>query len=137
MIFLDDLQWADMTSLQVMYSILSGVYESESLLFLGSYRSNDGENGSLVSNFSELLSNMNARFTAVVLHGIDKQSVNLMISDMLGIVPRLCKSLSSIVYRKTKGNPFFSQQFLLTLVDKDLLIYSLRAKRWIWDVDSE
>ena len=134
-IFLDDLQWADVMSLGVVHAVLSGVDDSESLLFVGSYRSNDVENGQY--NFSELLSKLNARFTAVVLRCMDEQGVNLMISHILGIVPRLCKSLSSIVCRKTKGNPFFIQQFLQALVDKDLLIYSLREKRWIWDVESE
>ena len=136
-IFLDDLQWADVMSLGVVYAVLSGVDDSESLLFVGSYRSNDVENGQLVSNFSELLSKLSARFTAVILQCMDEQSANLMISHILGITPRLCKSLSNIVCRKTKGNPFFIQQFLQALVDKDLLIYSLREKRWIWDVESE
>ena len=136
-IFLDDLQWADVMSLGVVHAVLSGVDDSESLLFVGSYRSNDVENGQLVSNFSELLSKLSARFTAVILQCMDEQSANLMISHILGIVPRLCKSLSNIVCRKTKGNPFFIQQFLQALVDKDLLIYSLREKRWIWDIESE
>ena len=134
-IFLDDLQWADRMSLGVMQAIISGLNGAEGLLFVGSYRINDVENGQ--HDFCEVLSKLNARFTVVGLHCIDEQSVNLMISGILGIVPRLCQSLSSIVCRKTKGNPFFVQQFLRTLVDKDLLIYSLREKRWIWDVDSE
>ena len=134
-IFLDDLQWADVMSLGVVYAVLSGVDDSESLLFVGSYRSNDIENGQY--NFSEYISNLNARFTAVILRCLDEQSVNIMVSHALGLVPRLCTSLSSIVWRKTKGNPFFVEQFLQALVDKDLLVYSIRERRWIWDVDSE
>ena len=134
-IFLDDLQWADSTSLSVVHTILSGVDGPGSILFVGSYRIN--ENRQHVSYFIELLSKMNVRFTAVVVPCLHEQNVNLMVSDIIGVVPRLGESLSSMVYRKTKGNPFFIQQFLRTLVDKDLLIYNLREKRWTWDVDSE
>jgi predicted ATPase len=42
----------------------------------------------------------------------------------------------TIVFRKTKGSPFFIREFLCTLVDNDLVKYSLREKRWTWDVDS-
>lgn len=58
-----------------------------------------------------------------------------MISDGLGIVPRLCTTLSTQVHRKTKGSPFFARQFVLTLVEQGLVTYSLREKRWLWDVD--
>jgi predicted ATPase len=40
------------------------------------------------------------------------------------------------VFRKTEGSPFFMREFLRTLVDNDLVKYSLREKRWTWDVDS-
>ena len=58
-----------------------------------------------------------------------------MVSYCLGIFPRLCESLSRVVERKTKGNPFFIQTFLSSLADKQLLQYNLRIKRWEWDID--
>lgn len=58
-----------------------------------------------------------------------------MISDALGIFPRLCQQLSDAVFRKTKGNPFFALEFLNSLVARGLLQYSFRERRWIWDYD--
>ena len=58
-----------------------------------------------------------------------------MVSYSLGTFPRLCESLSRVVLRKTKGNPFFIQTFLSSLVGKQLLQYNLRIKRWEWDID--
>jgi predicted ATPase len=102
---------------------------------VGSYRNNDTGNGLLISDFLGMLSRLNCSLTTIHLDGIPENSVNLMISDALGIVPRLCVSLSSVVYRKTGGNPFFVREFLRTLVDKGLVTYSLRQRRWLWDVD--
>jgi predicted ATPase len=58
-----------------------------------------------------------------------------MVSDSLGIFPRLCESLSQVILRKTSGNPFFVKTFLWSLVDKHLLVYSLREMQWQWNLD--
>ena len=60
-----------------------------------------------------------------------------MTSDILGIVPRLASPLSSVVHRKTNGNPFYIKEFLRSLNDNNFVTYSLREKSWIWDIDSE
>ena len=60
-------------------------------------------------------------------------AVNTMISDATGLFPRLCVSLSDIVFQKTKGNPYFLIEFLHSLVDQSLLFYSVRQRRWVWD----
>ena len=58
-----------------------------------------------------------------------------MIAEMLGVLPRLVRSLSDIVYAKTEGNPLFALEFMRSLVDRRLLKYSLRERQWIWEVD--
>ena len=90
----------------------------------------------MISSFLAGLSQLDSPLTTIRLDdGMAEADVRLMISDALGIVPRLCKTLSAQVYRKTKGSPFFVREFMRTLVDEDLVSYSLREKRWIWHVD--
>jgi predicted ATPase len=102
---------------------------------VGSYRNDDAQNGQLMPDFLGSLLSLNTSLTTIHLDGIPENSVNLMVSDALGIVPRLCAPLSSVVYRKTRGNPYHVGEFLRTLVDKGLVSYSLRKKEWLWDVD--
>jgi len=162
LILLDDLQWADPMSLGLMHSLLSNVEgDSMSLLFVGTYRNNATLHAQLISDFLSMLSRLDIRFTRVKLDGLPPNDVTLMISDALGIVPRICSALSSIVFKKTKvsdinmlvydkihtsgltlnslikGNPFFVKEFLRSLVDKGLIAVSLREQCWLWDIDSE
>eukprot|EP00804_Cyclotella_cryptica_P020612 CCRYP_003442-RB/>CCRYP_003442-RB protein AED:0.05 eAED:0.05 QI:255/1/1/1/1/1/3/704/1362 len=135
MLFLDDIQWADPISLGLVHAVLSDMEGSNSMLFVGSYRNNEIPCGHHLFEFFHVLSKINIPFTTIHLDGMPENDVKSMISDALGIVPRLCRSLSCAVHRKTKGNPFFVREFLRTLVDRNLVTYSLRERRWIWDVD--
>lgn len=71
--------------------------------------------------------------TKLILNGLTQQDLNSLLSDALCMVPRFCKSLSDIVFQKTKGNPYFVLEFLKSLVESRLLKYSLREKVWIWE----
>ncbi|KAL3795134.1 hypothetical protein HJC23_007362 [Cyclotella cryptica] len=135
MIFLDDLQWADTASLDLVHAILSDVKGSNCVFFVGSYRDQDVKQGHFVDEFMHSLSAYEVRCTELHLDGLTEDALNQMLSDALCVTPRLCKSLSSIVYYKTRGSPFFTFEFLNSLIDRGIVIYSLRERRWIWDVD--
>jgi predicted ATPase len=70
------------------------------------------------------------------LEGLNPADLNSLISDALCMFPRICEPLSDIVFQKTKGNPFFVLEFLRSLVDKNLLEYSVEKRSWVWDEDS-
>ena len=105
------------------------------MFFIGSYRDNEVSEDHIVHGFLGWLSNFGVPVNSVQLGGLGERDVNFMVSYCLGIFPRLCESLSRVVERKTKGNPFFIQTFLSSLADKQLLQYNLRVKRWEWDID--
>jgi len=71
--------------------------------------------------------------TKLNLEGLNSEDLNTMISDGMGMLPRICKPLSDIVFQKTKGNPFLVLQFLRSLVDEGLLEYSVQHRRWLWN----
>lgn len=64
---------------------------------------------------------------------LNVDSLNLMISDALCMVPRLTRPLTRIVADKTSGSPFFATEFLETLVNRSLLHHSESESRWLWD----
>ena len=135
MIFLDDLQWADTASLDLVQAILSDLKGSNCVFFVGSYRDQDVKQGHFVFEFVYALPVNEVRCTELHLDGLAEDDLNQMLSDALCVIPRLCKSLSSLMYQKTRGNPFFAFEFLRSLIDRNLVSYSLRDKRWRWEVD--
>ncbi|KAL7538257.1 hypothetical protein ACHAXR_008411, partial [Thalassiosira sp. AJA248-18] len=133
MLFLDDLQWAGSTSLGLIQSLLSDTREPSCFFFVGSYRDNEVKQEHPIFDLMTNLELCGVKTEKVHLGGLTKDDLNLMISESLCIFPRLCKSLSDIVFAKTDGNPYFSLEFLRSLVSSGLLKYSLRERRWIWD----
>ena len=57
--------------------------------------------------------------------------VSQLIADALNQSKKECQVLADICFKKTQGNPFFLNQFLLELYEKKLLLF--RGNRWHWD----
>ena len=134
-LFLDDLQWADDTALDTVHTFLSDTMGS-CMLFVGTYRDNEVQVGHAVFDLMENLEISNVPTNKVSLTGLDQEDVNEMISDALCLYPRICKSLSDIVFQKTKGNPFFVLEFIQSLQSRGLLQYDSSKKRWVWNEDT-
>ena len=112
-IVLDDLQWADAVSLGLMQTVLSD--SASSVFFVGTYRDNEVSSTHIMFGFFEWLSKFNVPLKSISIDGISLDDVNSMVSEVLGMLPRVCRSLSEVVYSKTKGNPFFVETFLRSL----------------------
>ena len=129
------MQWADNTALDVIHTILSDTMGS-CMFFVGTYRDNEVQIGHDVFDLMERLEICNVPTTKVSLTGLNQDDLNTMISDALCLYPRICKSLSDIVFQKTKGNPFFVLEFMQSLKSRRLLQYNSHQKRWVWDQDN-
>ena len=114
-LFLDDLQWADSVSLGLVHTVLSDIKGSSCMFFIGGYREYELSENHVLHGFFQWLSNFNVPLNTVHLDGMSEEDVNSLVSDTLGMLPRLCQRLSQIVFRKTKGNPFFVATFLRSL----------------------
>lgn len=134
-LFLDDLQWADDTALDVIHTFVSDAMGS-CIFFVGTYRDNEVGEGHAIFDLMEKLERSRVPTTKVSLTGLGEVDLNTMIFDALGLYPRICKSLSDIVFQKTKGNPFFVLEFMDSLRRRGLLQYDSCQKRWVWDEET-
>ena len=132
---MDDLQWADDAALDMVRTFLSDTMGS-CMFFVGTYRDNEVQVGHALFDLMENLEISNVPTNKVSLTGLDQASLNEMISDALCLYPRICKSLSDIVFQKTKGNPFFVLEFMQSLQSRGLLQYDPCLKRWVWNEDT-
>ncbi|KAK1746792.1 putative AAA ATPase [Skeletonema marinoi] len=133
-LFLDDIQWADSSALDVIHTILSDKLNS-CMFFVGTYRDNEVQVDHDIFNLMRELEMSHVHTTKLSLAGLDQSDLNTMISDALCLYPRICKSLTEIVFQKTKGNPFFVLEFMQSLQSRGLLRYNSLQKRWVWNED--
>ncbi|KAL7473725.1 hypothetical protein ACHAXS_014292 [Conticribra weissflogii] len=136
MIFLDDLQWADGDGkcLELIHSLLSDSTNGSCIFFVGSYRDNEVTHEHAVFSLMAELDLCGVPSTNVKLTGLEESILNALLSDTLYAFPRRAKPLSRIVFQKTNGNPYFVKAFLKSLVDRQILNYSLRERRWVWEL---
>jgi predicted ATPase len=106
------------------------------VFFVGTYRDNEVQIGHAIFDLLQKLETSNVPTTKLSLTGLDRGDLNKMVSDALGLYPRICKSLSDMVFQKTKGNPFFVLEFIQSLQSRGLLQYDSCQKRWVWNTDT-
>jgi predicted ATPase/signal transduction histidine kinase/CheY-like chemotaxis protein len=111
-IFLDDLQWADLASLSLLKLLMQ---DAECLLIIGAYRDNE------VSPIHPSILTINeiertgTIVNTITLKPLDLENLNQLVADTLHCNSHLAEPLTELIYLKTKGNPFFTIQFLKVL----------------------
>jgi predicted ATPase len=134
-LFLDDLQWCDVSAFAVVESIICDTIGSNCVFFVGSYRSNEVAEDHEIFQLMQKITSFGVPTTVQSLEGLNPNDLNTLVSDSLCTLPRISKSLSNIIHQKTKGNPFFVFAFLKSLLEERFLEYSIRNRRWVWDVE--
>lgn len=128
-IFLDDLQWADLASLHLL-NLLVDQSNSNHLLVLGAYRDNEVSLAHPLMLTLEEIEKSGARINTITLNPLSENSLNQLISDTLYSEPNIVKPLTDLVFKKTGGNPFFVTQFLKVLHKEKLVSFSYQAGYW-------
>jgi predicted ATPase/anti-anti-sigma regulatory factor/tRNA A-37 threonylcarbamoyl transferase component Bud32 len=132
-LFLDDLQWAEPASLQVLERILTDP-ESAHLLVIGAYRDHDPDAIRLLSHALDRIAAEGVPLSRVVLGPLDSPDVFQLIADALGTTPAHAEPLGVEIHKKTRGTPFFVGQLLLALVQQGLLSFDGERGAWTWDL---
>lgn len=132
-IFLDDLQWADSASLNLI-QVLMDQQEAGYLFLIGAYRENE------VSATHPLMLALNdiqktqATVNTLTLAPLSQADINHLIADTLSCESDRALPLTELVYQKTKGNPFFTTQFLKALYEEKLITFNWQVGSWQCDV---
>ncbi len=127
--FLDDLQWADSASLKLIELLMS---ESSAgyLLLIGAYRDNEVSAAHpLMFSLAEI-KKAQATINTINLTPLSYASLNQLVADTLSCSTIIAQPLTELVYQKTKGNPFFSTQFLKALYEDGLIKFDWDERNW-------
>jgi len=135
-LFLDDLQWLDSVTLELLEHVI-GEPDLRHLLLIGAYRDNE------VDALHPLKRSLDAIRRAgkvpvreIVLKPLALDDVARLLVDTLRRERAQVQSLAELVHAKTGGNPFFTIQFISALADERHLVFEPGAARWVWDTTS-
>jgi PAS domain S-box-containing protein len=132
-LFIDDWQWADLASLELFKELLTGEKIAYSLM-IGSYRDSEVD---LAHPFKMALEDIAGKGVAartILLENLQPEDVRRLIQESLSASVDDARVLTGLVYKKTRGNAFFTRQFLQTLNEEGLLLFDFNSHRWTWDI---
>lgn len=129
-LFFDDLHWADLSSLKLLDK-LSHNPQHPNLLIIGSYRTQNYSANHPFNLAIEHLKQAPVEVQSLAIEPLLIEDVHQLIIDTLGQNKDKCLALAEICFEKTQGNPFFLNQFLLELHEKDLIIF--QNNQWTWN----
>jgi PAS domain S-box-containing protein len=133
-LFLDDLQWLDAATLDLLEHLVTHA-EVRHLLLVGAYRDNEvGPTHALMRTVASIR-DTGARIQAIALAPLGVDDVARLIGDALHCTPIHAQPLARLVHEKTGGNPFFAIQFFTMLADEELLTFDPGSLTWNWDID--
>ncbi|BAY82451.1 multi-sensor signal transduction multi-kinase [Calothrix parasitica NIES-267] len=132
-LFLDDLQWADSASLQLMQLLMSG-NEKDYLLLIGAYRDNEVFPAHPLILSLDDIRKTEAKINLITLTPLNQDSLNKLVADTLNCSLKISQPLTQLIHQKTQGNPFFSTQFLKSLYEDGLIKFDFDTSSWECDI---
>jgi PAS domain S-box-containing protein len=133
-LFLDDLQWLDAATLDLIADLLTQA-DVHHLLLIGAYRDNEVDAEHPLMHRLEAIKNDGGRLEVVTLAPFTHQHLGRLIADALHCEPGHATLLTQLVHDKTDGNPFFVIQFLRALAEERMLAFDHDASRWTWELE--
>ncbi|HEX8536751.1 MAG TPA: AAA family ATPase, partial [Cystobacter sp.] len=133
-VFLDDLQWADLPSLGLIEQVLTDP-DMKHLLLIGAYRDNEIDAAHPLFTLLAGLGSAGAAMSTISLGPLEREHCIEFLADTLNRAPADVEPLADICLRKTAGNPFFVGQFLLSLYNEGMIRFDVQAGGWTWDMD--
>ncbi len=133
-LFLDDLQWLDPATLELLAQLVSQP-ERRYLLLLGAYRGNEVDEGHPLRTTLDSLRASGVLVEDIVLGPLTGEALVSLLADMLHSPKDRVEPLARLVLERTEGNPFFALQFLAALHEERLLGFAPDLGGWSFDLE--
>ncbi|AKF02930.1 AAA family ATPase [Sandaracinus amylolyticus] len=133
-LFVDDLQWADSASLELLGTLATSG-DARHLLIVGAYRDDEVPTGHPLTLLLDSLGRSSARVTRIAIGPLAHDAIEQLVADTLSDTPAQVRPLATHVAGETAGNALFVGQLLRAMVDEGTLAWSHAAARWEWSLD--
>lgn len=133
-LFLDDLQWADRSTLHLLQQVLTG-RDQRHVLIIGAYRDGAIDVSHPLAFLLDRLRASGIAVADITLRPLGPDDTTALIADSLGCGIESAASLARLCLDKTSGNPFFLARFLTSLHEAGYIAFDEEAERWTWRVE--
>ncbi len=137
-VFLDDLQWADSATLELLEAFV--VQPPAGVLLLGAFRDSGPDAARAQALVGRVASARHASralpvgLTELALAPLSLIEVGELLGEVLGPdAPQRTEELARAIYTRTGGNPYFSHQLIKTFIDEGVLQRDSAQGSWTWD----
>ena len=131
-IFIDDLQWADLSSLELLKTLTTDK-ENGYLLCVGAYRDNEVSATHPLISTIQHIQDTSQNINEIKIGNLPKESVLEMLHETLSLpIDEKLQNLNELILSKTRGNAFFIHRFLKNLYEEGLLQFNFECKSWTW-----
>lgn len=128
-IFIDDLQWCDLATLEILSAIVNSD-EIKNLYLIFAYRSNEVHKGHIFDIAIEEYKKSGVKVNRIQVHTLDIKSTAELISDSLKIYDNSINEFINFCYEKSLGSPFMLNTILKNLYNSGDIFYDIRAGKW-------
>ncbi|CAN7602735.1 AAA family ATPase [Pararhizobium sp. LjRoot255] len=133
-LFLDDLQWLDAATLDLLEHLVTQS-ELRHLLLVGAYRDNEVTPAHPLMRRLAAIRSIGAPVQEIVLKPLGHEDLGRLIGDALHCTPAYAAPLARLMHDKTAGNPFFAIQFLTALAEEGLVAFDHGQAHWSWNIE--
>ncbi len=134
-LFLDDLQWLDSATLDLLEDLLTQP-DVQHLMLIGAYRDNEVNSAHPLIRKLEAIRKAGAVVHEIILAPLAREDMGRLIGDALHCEPGRITALAELIHEKTAGNPFFANQLISVLFEEGLLTFDYGEGRWLSDLNS-
>jgi PAS domain S-box-containing protein len=133
-LFLDDLQWLDSATLNLLEDLLTQP-DTRHLMLIGAYRNNEVNSAHPLIRKIEAIRKAGAVVHEIILAPLAREDLGKLIGEALHCEPEGVTALAELIHEKTAGNPFFANQLISVLAEEGLLTFDYGGGRWSWDLN--
>jgi predicted ATPase len=133
-LFLDDLQWLDPATVELLDHLITDP-DVRHLMLVGAYRDNEVSSSHPLMRTLAAIRDAGVKVREIVLAPLGLDDVGRLVTDALHCERDSAQPLAELMHQKTGGNPFFAIQFLRALAEEGLLRLDPDASAWIWNLD--
>ncbi len=139
-IFIDDLQWADHASLDLIQAVLLD-HALTHVLFIGAYRNIEATDNPFLPRFFKGISRHHLKPQLIPLQPVNSEYIGTLIKDMLSVDLDHTGDFLQVITEKTGCNPLFIKEFLISLHKEGLIRFiqtegNIEKDRWRIDLQA-